>query len=582
MEDNKNKKDLSELEKEFDVENSTIFVKNEQNGEKEHKKKAKSDNTEGGVAHKANSLAKMIAIIVAAAVVLTGSMFALKFAWPVEDENTQQTEQEDTSVNLTAQANVALKDMKNVDKNAISNISKISVQNTDKFEIVPDKKIESTDDDGNKSESVQYKMVGYEDIPQDYTKISNFAESMLDVTAENKLEGNWSDKDCGLDKPAAVVTVTMADKSGFDLKVGAKVPDGKNNYYVKCSLKKDDIYIISSDFYDSVTSNVLSYVDTQMIQALEASGDDDSYFNESKLVKYDEIQIGGTHISNPITLTYQNSSVESLTFRITEPVSTYASDSSISTLLTPLSSGMTASNTAMIRPSAADLKKAGLDKPYFTVKYTVKGKTYSLKFSKQNAMTDGYYCCMVDDVPVVYEIMNSMYTFVEWTLTNIRSSILYSRNIETIDTMTYTVDGKSTEYTIKYDKVKDEETTTAEQSDNSSQTTTAASENYQVSVYSNSAELDAPSFQTLYSHLILVSPTDYLKVGEKIPTGEPVLTVTCKNHDGTTDVMKFVKYNSRYYSYTINGIGDSLVRYDTVDNLIDEIHRYQKGEKITD
>lgn len=582
MEENKNKKDLSELEKEFDVENSTIFVKNEHDTDKKRARKAKIDNTEGGVAHKSNSLAKLIAIIVAVAVVLTGSMFVLKYAWPVDEASKEQEEQEDTSVSLTAEANVVLKDMKNVDKNAISNISKISVENEDKFEIVPDKKIENTDDDGNKSESVQYKLVGYTDIPQDYTKISDFAESLLDVKAENKLEGKWSDKDCGLDKPAAVVTVTMADKSSFDLKVGSKVPDGKNNYYVKCSLKKDDIYIVASDFYDSATNTVLSYVDTQLINALESSGDSDSYFNDSKLVKYDEILIGGTHNANQIKLTYHESNVDSLLYRISEPVTTFASDSAISSLLTPLSSGMTASNTAIVYPTDADLKKTGLDNPYFTVKYTVKGKSYTVKFSKQNALTDGYYCCMVNDVPVIYEIMNSTYEFVEWTITDIRSSILYSRNIETIDTMTYELDGKSTEYTIKYDKVKSEETTTAQQTDSANQTTTKAAEDYKISIYSNSAELDAKSFQTLYSHLILVSPMDYLKVGEKAPEGNPVLTVTCKNHDGTTDVMKFVKYSDRYYSLTINGIGDALIRYDVVDDLMNEIRSFQKGETISD
>ena len=105
MKNNDGKKDVSDIEKNFDVENSTIFTSNDSVNEPTGKK-AKKDKTEGGVSNKSKGFVKMIAGLLAVAVVMAGVMITLKFAWPVADSDEKETETQSSVINLTASANV--------------------------------------------------------------------------------------------------------------------------------------------------------------------------------------------------------------------------------------------------------------------------------------------------------------------------------------------------------------------------------------------------------------------------------------------------------------------------------------------
>ena len=142
--------------------------------------------------------------------------------------------------------------------------------------------------------------------------------------------------------------------------------------------------------------------------------------------------------------------------------------------------------------------------------------------------------------------------------------------------MTVTFNNKSTVYDISYDKLKEEETTTSDKTG----TTASEEDSYEVNVISNAEQIDVESFQTIYRNLILVSASDYLDENENVPNGKSVLTIKCENTDKSVEEIKFIKYNERYYSYTINGIGDSLIKYSTVDDLIKQFTALQTGEKV--
>ena len=570
---NSSRPDISEIEKNFDLENSTIFVKNDlpDNG-----KKSKEARGEGGEATKSRGFIKPIAILLCAALAVSGAMISLKYFWPVNSGDTETTEPESKVIQLTSSANVALKDMKNVSKDAFSNVKSIEVTNpSGSFTVVPDKLVKATDDDSE--DTVEYKLTGYDNIPQSASNISSLVDNVLSVVATSKLEGDWTEADCGLDKPDIQVDAVMADGSKFTYKVGSLVPNGNNDRYASCTLK-DGIYVVTSDYYDYFNTTILDYTDTGIIDSIQPSGDNDPYFKDSTLIKFDSIEISGTNIENKIALSYSDSSNESLAYRITEPTLTYADDEKVSTLISPLASGLSGSSILTVNQTSADLKKYGLDKPYFEIKYTIKGKNYDVKFSKPDMVTEGYYAVTINDVPVVYEVAKSLVEFASWDLGNIRSSILYARNITTISQMTVDIDGKATVYDIHYDKsIEDDDETEATDSD-----TTDSDEDYVMTIIHNTEAVDEDSFKLVYQHLILVRAYDYLKAGEAAPSGKAKLTITCKAKDGTTDVLKFVKYNERYYNYTINGIGDSLIRYDTLEKIIDEYTRLQKGETISD
>ena len=574
---NSSRPDISEIEKNFDLENSTIFVKNDlpDNG-----KKSKEARGDGGEATKSRGFIKPIAILLCAALAVSGAMVSLKYFWPVNSGDTETTEPESKVIQLTSSANVALKDMKNVSKDAFSNVKSIEVTNpSGSFTVVPDKLVKSTDDDSE--DTVEYKLTGYDNIPQSASNISSLVENVLSVVATSKLEGDWTEADCGLDKPQIQVDAVMADGSKFTYKVGSLVPNGNNDRYASCTLK-DGIYVVTSDYYDYFNTTILDYTDTGIIDSIQPSGDNDPYFKDSTLIKFDSIEISGSNIENKIALSYSDSSNESLAYRITEPTLTYADDEKVSTLISPLSSGLSGSSVLTVNQTSADLKKYGLDKPYFEIKYAIKGKNYDVKFSKPDMVTEGYYAVTINDIPVVYEVAKSLVEFASWDLGNIRSSILYARNITTISQMTVDIDGKATVYDIHYDKSIEDDDETEATAATSTSDTTDSDDDYVMTIIHNTEAVDEDSFKLVYQHLILVRAYDYLKAGEAAPNGEAKLTITCKGTDGTTDVLKFVKYNERYYNYTINGIGDSLIRYDTLEKIIDEYTCLQKGETISD
>lgn len=569
--------DLSEIEKNFDTENSTIFVKNDiaQSG-----KKSKKATGEGGEATKSRGFIKPIAILLCAALILSGAMVSLKYFWPVNDSSSDTNEDESAAIELTSSANVALENMENVSKEAFSNVKTIKVTNPQgSFTIVPDKLVKATDDTEDSVDIVEYKLTGYDNIPQSASNIQSLVDNVFGVVATSQLEGEWTEADCGLDEPQIQVDAVMADGSRFTYKVGAQVPNGNNDRYASCTLK-DGIYIVTSDYYDCFNTTILDYTDTGIIEAVEQSGDNDPYFNDSTLIKFDSIEITGTNIENKIALSYSEDSSESLAYRITEPTLTYADDEKVSTIISPLSSGLSGSSVIAVNQTAAELKKYGLDNPYFRIKYSIKGISYDVSFSKPDIVTQGYYAVTVNDVPVIFEVSKSLAEFASWDLGDIRSSILYARNITTITKMTIDIEGKSTVYDIHYDKTIEEDETEA--ADTTDSTATNDDDDYVMTIINNNEAVDEDSFKLVYQHLILVRAYDYLKAGEAAPNGESKLTITVKTDDGRTDVLKFVKYNERYYNYTINGIGDSLIRYDTLDNIIDEYTRLQKGETISE
>lgn len=569
--------DLSEIEKNFDTENSTIFVKNDiaQSG-----KKSKKATGEGGEATKSRGFIKPIAILLCAALILSGAMVSLKYFWPVNDSSSDTNEDESAAIELTSSANVALENMENVSKESFSNVKTIKVTNPQgSFTIVPDKLVKATDDTEDNVDIVEYKLTGYDNIPQSSSNIQSLVDNVFGVVATSQLEGEWTEADCGLDEPQIQVDAVMADGSRFTYKVGAQVPNGNNDRYASCTLK-DGIYIVTSDYYDCFNTTILDYTDTGIIEAVEQSGDNDPYFNDSTLIKFDSIEITGTNIENKIALSYSEDSSESLAYRITEPTLTYADDEKVSTIISPLSSGLSGSSVIAVNQTAAELKKYGLDNPYFRIKYSIKGISYDVSFSKPDIVTQGYYAVTVNDVPVIFEVSKSLAEFASWDLGDIRSSILYARNITKITKMTIDIEGKSTVYDIHYDKTIEEDETEA--ADTTDSTATNDDDDYVMTIINNNEAVDEDSFKLVYQHLILVRAYDYLKAGEAAPNGESKLTITVKTDDGRTDVLKFVKYNERYYNYTINGIGDSLIRYDTLDNIIDEYTRLQKGETISE
>ncbi|MGN0174256.1 MAG: DUF4340 domain-containing protein [Acutalibacteraceae bacterium] len=557
---NKNDKNSFEsyekrIEKEF--ENSTIFNDNVKIDVEKHK-------------HKKNSgYVKLLCAMLCFLIVIGASIFSIVKFWPVEEEK-QETTEETKSISLTSSANVDLSDMKNVSKKAVSNVSEIHIKNeTDEFVCVP-YKVTQTDDDGEKTESVYFKLKDVDkNIPIDDSLVTDFYDQIFSVSALSKLEGEWTEKDCGLDNPKIYIKVTMADKSQFTVKVGNKLATSDGYYYVSTSLK-DGIFICEGSVYDNFSTTLSELVNTTLFSALTKDDVGSKYFQNDKLTVFDSIEINGDNF-NDVKLSYHNTSDDIMQYFIDKPVYTYASDEKLEALLSPLSEGLTASFAYKINPTDADVKKYGLDKPYMSINYKFGNKTYNIKFSKPGCVDANYSACTVNDTPVIYGVLDSQIEFIDWKLNDLRFNLLYLRDIETFKTLTAKYNGKAYKYELSFDTVVSDDETTG-----TSSTTSAEKE---LSVVLNSSPIDADNFKTAYQRITMASATKYLDSGESVK-GNPELTFEIELQNGKTDVITYTKYNENYYLHKLNGVGDELIPKRTVDALILNFEKLRKGEEV--
>lgn len=541
-------------------ENSTIFSDTESEEPKKNKNKNKSKS-------RTNPYTKLLCVMIAAAIVLGGSIFAVKQLW-ILPQGESGGEDNTETIYLTADAEIALDDMENAAENAVSNILSITIdRSNESYEIVPDK----SDDE------VFYKLNGYDDMPMNTNTSGSVYDMIFTVEAESRLDGEWTLSDCGLDEPALTVTVKMADNSEFTIKFGDQLPDNSSSRYVTTSLK-DGIYIVSDDYFDSFDLSVLDYVDLTIVSAIESTGDDDPYFSSGELSRFESISYSGTKFKKNIDLIYDQNSVDALVYKLTSPTSTYADDEAISEVLTPVSSGFSAYGAYCLDPTAADYKKYGLENPYITIKYVIKGTTYVLRFSEAGAFEEGYYACTVNDVPVIYKVACDTYDFIEYTADDIRNTVLFAKNIDTVHYLTAEYGDTKVTYEITYSEVIENEEETTSSGEDTTVTTSEEESEYQLEVFCNNQVVVAEDFQRIYQELVMVNAVGHIDDDSEV-IGEPTLKLTLEFHDGNVDILTFTKHG-RYYSYRINGIGDVLVQSKTVESLIQHFDDLQAGKTI--
>ncbi|MBQ2676069.1 MAG: DUF4340 domain-containing protein [Clostridia bacterium] len=511
------------------IENSTIFTAPTEQ-KKEKVKKGK--------------YVKLIALLLAFVIILTGGIFAAIHFLPEKTEGEGSSDTGTQTIDLTSSAEAAFES--------------ITIKNeSGEYTVVP----YVVEEEGEK---VAYlKLKGYDNIPQYADMVTSIGDYVFSVTATKKLESNWTEEDCGLDKPTVLVTVKISDKESFTITIGKKTPEG-TGYYCKTSLK-EGIYVVSDDQYTRFSYPLTSYIDTVIIDVLEASGDEDVYFSAGELVRYDTITFSGTRFEQPIKLEYLTDAKEFLTSAITSPVRTYANDEKIYALLSPFREGMTAADAYVFNPTSEDLKAYGLDKPETVITYVIKEKAYTIRLSKAGVKDAGYYACTINDDPVIYKMTEDLYEFFKWELKDFRNTILFARELKKLKSLTLEYGGESIKYDVSVTTETDE----------------AGNEINTYVITHNAKSVSTEDFQKMYSTITLVKASDYLKIGEKQPSGTPYIKLTYEYTEGyESDVVTFVKYNERYYNYNVNGIGDELVNYRTVDNLVKVFDDFRAGKTV--
>lgn len=473
-----------------------------------------------------------------------------------------------STIYLTESANVSLSDMTNVPADALSNISSIYIKNeTDEYNVVP-KKVNVTDSNGNKKREVYFTLANDNSgLPIDVTIVNRFKDEVFNLSAIKKLDDKYTQAECGLDKPKIFVSVTMADGSEFSFKIGNQIPTDDGYFYVSSSLV-DGIYIGGEETYNAFSLSMVDLVNTTMISPLD-SNEYSTYFSNGSLAFFDTIGIDGDNFSDYTKLEYRDSDDEATSFFIVEPTNSYASDEAVSKLLSPLSAGLLAEKAYSIDVSDASLKKYGLLDPYLVIDYKIDDLKMTLKFSEPNVVDTGLVACMINDVPVVYAVSLENIEFIDWENSDLRFSLLYLKSIQTFKTFTVEYGGNSFKYNLSFDYPVGDDGVVD----------TQTSERELSVVLGSATPIEAVNFQTAYQRLALVSASKYLSADEMIEE-DPDLKFIIEFQNGEKDVITFTKYNENYYLRKLNGVGDELIAYRTIDSLMHNYDKLRKGETI--
>ena len=401
-----------------------------------------------------------------------------------------------------------------------------------------------------------YNLSGFDNYPIDSDLVSTFAKTILSLSADGQVSGEWTDEQLGLDNPE--ITVTVDD---IVLNVG-KASGMGDSHYCKVS-NKDGVYLISESIYTELSQAPSDFINTTVIEAFSEENYEDYYAN-SVLVAFDDITISGNAYADLINVICVDNESDVSSFAVTKPKSFYADMSVVESLLTPFSEGLTATSGYCLIDDSTDLSSYGLDTPQYVYTYKFGDETFKIELSKKGIIDDGVYACRLNGGNVIYKVRADSISFIIENVDELRSTILFSVSIKNVDVFTANYGGKSYSYDIALEKVKSDDGST----------------NESTVVYSmDGEELDTESFQNIYMAIASVSPTDYADDGGEL-SNEPYLEFELKMTDGSVNTVKFIKYNDRYYRMYLNDIGDQLINYSVVDRLISYFDAFNAGEKI--
>lgn len=211
-----------------------------------------------------------------------------------------------------------------------------------------------------------YQLKGYEDLTLNASSTGTIADYAAYIEASAKVEVVNDLADFGLDDPTATFTGTYHDGSTATLSVGNATPSG-NSYYV--SLKGDDnVYICSANYVSSFTKRGASFVNTTLLSTPTVKSDDP---NGTPTLR--EVTLTGKSHPVPLTLRRPSESDNDIlamhAYIITAPYKRGVSEAVSNELATFTS--LSATEAAVLHPTAADKKKYGFDDPLTLAKVTL-------------------------------------------------------------------------------------------------------------------------------------------------------------------------------------------------------------------
>ena len=527
-EENKTQDDISQdISNGFSDENSTLF------GEKTAKKPIKT---------KKNKLALRVIIPIIVLAILAGTVFALTKLVPETPVETETTSVPALTVTLFSAASADIVSMR--------------VTNQSGSYLMFSTPAASEEEDA---------LWSIEGIDSKYTNaqiISGTVEDFSTVIASRKIEENAQDfAQYGLDKTYASLEILAHDTSrNFKLELGDEDPTGDGRY-AKVN-GSNDVYLINSSTVKSIERDTNSFISIFMLDAVAKSDDNEQFFdNDGALIGFDEITITSNKNAAPIVLKINPyKGISSIPYIMSAPVKQSVMGEAGDAVKAPMKTGLAANGAYAYMPTPEQLKYYSMDKPEVVVNYTIGNLKVTLKISADPDDSQ-YYAVMVDDKPVIYQIVKTQLPFAAYTTEQYFNSYIFLDDITAVKTVTAVTENGAHVYELTHSK--DEKDLDV------------------LEVRSAGNTLDAQNFRYLYQYMMSCTAMEFTM--DKAPEGTPAsLTLKVEYLDTTREPLEvsYVKTADRRYHVSVNGVPLGHAYQNTVDNLISYDDSYFAGGEV--
>ena len=535
-------------------ENSTIFCASE-----EKKKKGRLSPIKKGLIS-VGSLALLTAIV----------LIVVMFVLPQINDVTVDTSSTESKATSFSVMNIK------TDK-----ISQVTIENeSSTFTVSPEK---VTAEDG--SNTYKWLVKGYEDI--DFTTPEYMVSAVTEITALKKFkidteaepsssdaESDEKNDEYGFLSPYAKLTVSLTDNTEYTVTVGGVSPDKSGRYIMLDGEGDIDelegyAYLIDTSVINCVGNSLESCVNMASAPAFVAESDEDPYFDEGSLISFDYIYIDGRLHKNKIKIICPSDDLSLLSYMIEEPNDQAANDESVNAILA-LTSGVYNSGAYVLNYKNSDLKEYGLDNPYVTYKFKAGNNLLDIKIGDKDE--NGYYAYIVSysvdggktmiSKDIIYKLDSYSYEFIEYKASDIYFEKLFIEYIKYVDSLTVTVDGEETKFTLHHDEK------------NAAIFTVTTNEG---------KKIDDDEFCYYYARLLYLSALENADE-TYTPSGDSVisfkLTYTAEGKEADEISIYPYEKNVRRNIFRLNGKGTALVSSTLVNDLIDCLTPLKNGEKI--
>ncbi|MBR6694217.1 MAG: DUF4340 domain-containing protein [Clostridia bacterium] len=507
-------------------EESTIFTSSPIKSEKKREKCPKSQT------------AKMITTLVAfflVAVIAIGGTIAISILVPQDGEEAPVD-----NISVLSVAPEKIKEVKITRKDSSSTY----------FSTVSQVKNPET---GADETEVKWAIKGIDPSLTETSVISSMLEQAFALYASRIIEPEEG-ADYGFTEPQYIVEMTGYDAADSrTLTVGKESPSSSGVY---ATLGKE-IFLISIEAAAEFSKTDEQMATSFAISGATVDGDTLDYFYDDKLASFDKITLSGKNF--PRKLTFGMNSVSNTgnynDYIMTAPVRRYADTTAVGSLLEYAKTGLTAAEAYKYNPTAADLKKYGLNNPDMQLSIEFGGKKVEFKATKYD---DEYYAVIVTGKEnVIFKVAASFLAVAEYAETDFANSLMFIEILTDFKNLTFNTAGKTYSFDIEY-KAATEETEQV------------------LNITMGGKKIETQNFQNFYQHLVVECNEKTL---DKM-SGAAVLTVKASRASGEATVMKFIKASDRRYYVEVDSAPIGLISATKMDNILNYLAAAAENKSV--